>query len=104
MIDAFDRSVGWIVEKPWVTALMLLAITTLAVVGYVNPEIITDRFPRAAAEDAGGETTSRKSTQEPPAVDPVNLARSDAILIIESDKLFSPQGAAALRMSATRSR
>jgi len=101
VIDAFDRSVGWIVEKPWVTALMLLAITTLAVVGYVNPEIITDRFPRAAAEDAGGETTSRKSTQEPPAVDPVNLARSDAILIIESDKLFSPQGAAALRAIVT---
>ena len=101
MIDAFDRSVGWIVEKPWVTALMLLAITTLAVVGYVNPEIITDRFPRAAAEDAAGETTSRKSTQEPPAVDPVNLARSDAILIIESDKLFSPQGAAALRAIVT---
>ena len=101
MIEAFDRSVGWIVEKPWITAVMLLAITTLAIVGYVNPEIITDRFPRAAAEDAAGETTSRKSTQEPPAVDPVNLARSDAILIIESDNLFSPQGAAALRSIVT---
>ena len=101
MIEAFDRSVGWIVEKPWITAVMLLAITTLAIVGYVNPEIITDRFPRAAAEDAAGETTSRKSTQEPPAVDPVNLARSDAILIIESDNLFSPQGAAALRAIVT---
>ena len=97
MIEAFDRSVGWIVEKPWVTVLMLLAITTLAVVGYVNPEIITDRFPRTAEEEVERETPSRNSSEEPPAVDPVNLAGSDAILIIESDDLFSPQGAAALR-------
>ena len=96
MLDAFDRAIGWVVEKPWATTFLLLAITSIACLGYVNPQLVTDLF-RESADDSQSTTVAAEVFEAPPDVDPVNLADAHAIVVVQSDDFFTPEGAAALR-------
>ena len=55
MLDAFDRAVGWVVEKPLATTLLLLTITGVATLGYLDPQLVTELF---RADPASIDTTT----------------------------------------------
>ena len=93
----FDRLTSWIVDLPWVTTLLLMLITAVAVVGYYDPSLVTHWF-------ATGETEQVKDLNDPTkpnAADgeALNLF-GDAILAIESDSFFTGEGTKALRKIA----
>lgn len=99
---AFDRGTAWIVELPWLTVLLVSAITGLALLGYRDPDFFRSRF-QLTSERKPAERPDREEQDEvPPDVDPVSLAAADAILVVESDSVFTPMGAAALRSVVER--
>lgn len=96
MRHLFDRWTVWIVDRPWVSTLILVLITGFAVLGYRDPDI----FRRWRAEWRGDNqesSTFADNSAEVPNVDPFNLTRADAVLVVESERFFTPQGAEALR-------
>lgn len=96
----FDRLTGWIVDLPWMTTLLLSAITALAIVGHYNPRLVIDLF-RTKQEAVKKESTEKNEKPvASPNVETISLL-GDAILAIESDSLFTSQGTKALRKIVT---
>ncbi len=96
MSASFDRWVGWVVDRPVWAVLLLVSLTAVATLGYVDAHLVTDLFK----VEAPGEESAEESAQvaEPlPDVEPVNLTDSHAVLLIESDDFFTAPGAQALR-------
>ena len=94
MTRRFDRIFGSTVDHPWWVALFLVALSGLAVLGYVAPEKVRGLFQRAAEPSV---ETSPRTESSAPDVDPVSLTDADVVLVIESDDIFTPAGAQALR-------
>jgi len=95
----FDRISAWTVDHPWVVLAGVLAVSALALLGYIAPERLTDLF-QTPPESADVATAAPAAPRDaPPDVDPVSLSDSDAVLVVysESDKLFTADGVAALR-------
>lgn len=97
----FGRSTAWIVDRPIWAYLVLLVLSSLALVGYVAPERVRDLFERKPAKvdandamNAAPDSTPKKPR---PNVEALEMTRSDAILVIESKDIFTPRGAKALR-------
>ena len=104
----FGRSTAWIVDRPVWAYLILILISTIATIGYIDPERVRSLFlprpaPALAETPAPAEKTTPSSAgvqQVPkprPQVEALDLTRSDAILVIESDDIFTTAGAQALR-------
>jgi uncharacterized protein len=97
MRHLFDQATVWIVDRPWIATCVLVVITGFAILGYRDPDI----FRRWRAEWRGdGEQTTASVANESvdvPNVDPFNLTRADAVLVVESGRFFTPDGAEALR-------
>jgi predicted RND superfamily exporter protein len=99
----FGRSTAWIVDRPVWAYLILIAISSIAMVGYLAPERVRKLFQPppvqdAAAPDTPAASVTPEAPRKPrPNVEALDLTRSDAILVIESEDLFTPAGAKALR-------
>ncbi|MDB5335067.1 MAG: hypothetical protein JWN70_686 [Planctomycetaceae bacterium] len=100
----FGRSTAWIVDRPAWAYLFLFLMSSIASVGYIAPEHVRNFFqpppvPEVApAEVAATPATSPKPDAKPrPDVEALDLTRSNAVLVIESDDIFTPTGARALR-------
>ncbi|HET6422206.1 MAG TPA: MMPL family transporter [Planctomycetaceae bacterium] len=93
---SFGRSTAWIVDRPGWACLVLIAISAVAALGYIAPERVRNLFanPVIAAETPAAPAPAPKPR---PDVEALDLTRSDAILVIESDSVFTPTGAEALR-------
>ena len=96
----FGRSTAWIVNRPVWSYAILTLMTAISTLGYVAPQRVRNLFipppaqqPESPAPVAAA--AAPKSTR--PNVESVDLTRSDAILVIESDDVFTPSGAKALR-------
>ena len=96
MSKLFNRTTGWIVQLPWLTLLVILTISGIAVIGYYDPDLVTDLF--TAQEDEASAETAQPA--------PENFQRlpvqgfsfdSDAAIVVESPDIFSPAGAKAMR-------
>ncbi len=96
MRRTFDRTTGWLVDHPWFVTALLLAISGVALLGYTDPQRLTNLL-RVDNEDEQGVAETKEKFETPPDVDPVSLTDSDAVLVVESDDFFTPDGAAALR-------
>ena len=99
----FGRSTAWIVDRPVWAYLILILISVIATMGYIAPERVRSLFlPRpapAAAETPTPSAVGEQPVKKPrPQVEALDLTRSDAILVIESDDIFTPAGAKALRL------
>jgi predicted RND superfamily exporter protein len=98
MRATFDRVMVYSVDRRAVTVALFLAISVVAAVGYWNPELVRSAF-RSAPEET--QTTSNRTAGEvfdtPPDVDPISLSNSDAVLVVQSEEFFTPQGAQAMR-------
>jgi predicted RND superfamily exporter protein len=95
MRQLFDRWTAWIVDVPWLSTSVLAVITAFAVLGYRDPDV----FRRWWVQGQGGEVaTSNEFEQvDVPNVDPFNLTRAEAVIVVESEGFFTPEGAKALR-------
>jgi uncharacterized protein len=95
----FGRSTAWIVDRPLLAYLVLLVMSGIATVGYVAPERVRNFFkPPPTANLQVNVAPATPAPKKPrPDVDSVDLTRSDAVLVIESDSIFTPTGAEALR-------
>lgn len=102
----FGRSTAWIVDRPVWAYLILIAISSVAMVGYLAPERVRNLFqppsvqevvPPATAAAPAASATPTAPPKPRPDVEALDLTRSDAILVIESEDLFTPTGAKALR-------
>ena len=90
----FDRLTSWIVDLPWVTTLLLSAITAVAVVGYYDATLVINLFaPGHTQQDKDLADSSDANAADG---ETLNLV-GDAILAIESDSFFTGQGTQALR-------
>ncbi|REJ72209.1 MAG: RND transporter, partial [Planctomycetota bacterium] len=97
MSRIFDRTFGATVDHRPLTLLLILAVTGLAVLGYVAPHRLTGLFTQEPAESDSQDSTAGNAVQPTPDVDPVSLSDSDVVLVVDSDDFFTPQGASALR-------
>lgn len=90
---------AWIVDRPLWTCLFIAFISGIALLGYFAPEKVRNLFKPAKPEVAESEPAIPAATnnQPRPDVEAFDLTRSDAVLVIESDDVFTPSGAAALR-------
>lgn len=96
----FGRSTAWIVDSPAWACLVLLLMSAIATVGYVAPERVRNLFkppPPPAAPVAAPAAAAAAPRKPRPDVEALELIRSDAVLVIESEDIFTPKGAQALR-------
>ena len=86
-------------DLPILSGLLVIAISTFAIAGYVDPSWLRELFsnPQQVAQSADSEHQTIKA--ELPDVDRFSLG-GDVVLAVQSDQLFTPTGAAALRTVA----
>ena len=99
MSRRFNRWFGWIVDRPLLAWFCVLLISGIAIIGYTAPALVTD-LGDLFSTGASDETTAPRAVEQfeqPPDVESVSLTGGDAILVVESDSIFTPDGAKALR-------
>ena len=94
--SAFDRAMVWTVDHRGTTALTVLIITLLAILGYLRPQSVRELFVAPVKEKATAKTEG-DAMRAIPDVDPVSLSESDAVMVVKSSSFFTPQGARAMR-------
>lgn len=101
MSRQFGRSTAWIVDRPRWACVFLVVMSAIALVGYIAPERVRTLFVAPPAPEPAPQAANVAADSKPrkprPNVDALDLTRSDAILVIESDDIFTPDGAKALR-------
>ncbi len=95
MLDRFSRATQWIVNKPWLTVLLLAAITTIACIGHFSPTTITGLF-QEKAESPNNSLPPALRGETRPAVDSFAFG-GQAIMVVQSDGFFTPAGAVAMQ-------
>lgn len=94
----FGRSTAWIVDRPAWAYLFLVVMSAVATVGYVAPERVRSVFqPPPEPVVAAPAPVATPAPKPRPNVESFDLVRSDAVLVIESEDIFTPMGAQALR-------
>ena len=93
MFNKFGNATGWIVTRPWITALLLIAVTALSCVGHFAPRKFRDMFsPQTDVVASNDEPDYAKR----PEVDSFQFF-SQGILLAQSDDFFTPEGVAAMQ-------
>ncbi len=95
--SAFDRVMVWTVDHRKITAAAMLAITLLAIIGYVRPQMVRAIFVSSSGPLQQDSTNSDDDFKPLPNIDPVSLSESDAVIVVQSSSFFTPQGARAMR-------
>jgi len=93
MSRLFDQSTGWIVDRPFTAWVLLAFLSGLSMVGYYDPCLLTDLFTSAPEEPAAQRPGPRGIAISLPNVDRISLSNSDAIIVVQSDQFFTPDGA-----------
>ena len=96
MRATFDRTATALVRRPWTLVAIITSLTLVALVGYVDPFIIS----RWWLDDDNESAVQLPRSERPidvPDVNPADLTSADAVLVVEGDQFFSPRGAEALR-------
>lgn len=108
MSRLFLHGITGIARRPRLALLIILVTSAIALLGYIDPgyvrraltgqdEARRDQSPGAVAAQAATDTTPESQAfQRVPRME----MGGDAILIVESDQLFTPRGAEALRSVA----
>lgn len=85
------------IERKPAVWLLLFLLSSLAIVGHVNPRLITRLWTTTTEELDEEESDSERSGTTLPNVSPISLSNSDAVIVIESENFFTPQAAEAVR-------
>ena len=92
MTDFFNRCTLWVVDQPILTLALLFVISGAAIGGYQAPRLLNQIFGEEVFE-----AENDAAEADVPDVEAISLVNADAILLVESDELFSPDGARAIR-------
>ena len=100
----FGRSTSWIVDRPVWAYLFLFLMSAVATVGYLDPDRVRNIFqpppkpePAPVVDSAAPVAPAAPPKKPRPEVEALDLTQSDAVLVIESNDIFTPTGAEALR-------
>ena len=93
MSNKFGNTTRWIVDRPWVTALLLLIVTCFSCVGHFSPDTIWNLF---TAETVVEERIDDLDYESRPDVESFKFV-SNGILVAQSDQLFTRDGVAAMQ-------
>ena len=94
---AFDRAMVWTVDHRRTTALTVVVITLFAIVGYLRPQWVRSLFVSSDLKTVAHSSEPVEEFQPLPDIDPVSLSESDAVMVVQSDAFFTPDGARAMR-------
>lgn len=94
MRNFFDWFAKQIVERRFLVVLLIVCISAVSIIGYVNVDWL--RFEPLKAAEADSRSDSEQFEPEP-SVTPISLSNSDAVLVIEADDFFNAEAVAALR-------
>ena len=107
MTGKFSRATSWIVNRRWLTVLILLIISGTSIGGYLAPDDLVQWFkslvervedePDENSDLQGWDARSEDDYVPPPNVSPFKLNGFDAMMVVETDSLFTPKGVAAIR-------
>ena len=93
MSNRFGNATRWIVDKPWLTGVLLVAITSISCLGHFWPQSILGLF-----ESTPTPNTEQTETVFDDRPDVESFAfYADGILVAQSDDFFTPQGVAAMK-------
>lgn len=96
VLGGFDRFAGTVVDRPKAVLFGMLLITVYATIGYVDPAFFS-RMATSTEVDDDEVAASQEEFEAPPDVDPINLGDAHAVVLVESDSFFSPNGSSAIR-------
>jgi len=97
MSQSFNKLAAWSVDQRWGVLLVMGVITTIALIGYRDPQLLLGLFERDEVEVVQDRRDRSNEVEQPPNVDPFSLSRADAVLVVDSENFFTPRGAEALR-------
>jgi predicted RND superfamily exporter protein len=101
--NRINRVLGGVVDHPWLTLVLVIGITGLALVGYIDPDLLLRHLPSGTSEQTAATETSEVPASRPaPDVEPLRLSDVDTILVIDSDQFFTVDGVAAVRQIVQR--
>ena len=111
MSKRFSQATAWIVQRRWLSALAIAIISAISVGGYVAPDSVVEWFKTLVErrveknEDRFQQLQNvlkEGDYQPPPSVETIPISGYDAIMVVESDAFFTPQGAEAIRSVVRR--
>ncbi|MFM7116238.1 MAG: RND transporter, partial [Planctomycetota bacterium] len=99
MTRLFSFCTAWIARRPRIAALLILLISAAALVGYFDPKLFVRLAKGDTSETAATSSSNSSNRQEARGSSRrVSSQRmgGDAVLVVESPSLFTPEGVAAL--------
>jgi len=101
----FSRATAWIVQRRWITGLLIVIISATAMGGYVAPDSVTAWFSSLVEREAVVEEDpndfdkiqAEEGFKPPPSVGAIQTSGFDVIMLVESESFFTPRGAEAIR-------
>jgi len=91
--NRFGNATRWIVDQPWITGLLLIAITSISCLGHFNPNLVRNFF-KSNSEVSSADSSA--DFEERPNVESFQFF-SHGILVAQSDDFFTPDGIAAMK-------
>ncbi|TWU16210.1 efflux RND transporter permease subunit [Allorhodopirellula heiligendammensis] len=115
--DSISKPVGlvtrmfyWWADRPLAQAFVLVSMSTIAMIGYLQPSLILDWVASAdsAVEDPSPQTKHRRGLPGPTGlkgaaakVEPFQVAGGECVLVARSDDFFTAAGLTAMRSVAS---
>lgn len=96
----FDYCTTWIANRPGLAFVLIVVLSILATIGLVRPQLLSQYWKTAAGDAQPPQSSvANPANERPPSYRRVSTMRmgGDAILVVESDQLFSQRGVDALR-------
>ncbi len=100
MSDLTSRLAVFSIRHKLVVVLLLVAISGLSIMGYVDPNFWKSVDQVVVDEEDSGQASATEAGGARPTVNPISFSGSDAVLVVQSDNLFSVQAVEALRKVA----
>ena len=92
-----------IVDHPWPVLVCMILLTVVSILGYYDPSILLpETQPEQAPVDSMVGVRSRVPDEPIPNVQPIQLAGWDAVILVQSDDLFSTSATRALRHTVSQ--
>ncbi len=110
MSKKFSQSTSWIIERRWLAASIIVIFSVIAFGGYKAPDSVIEWF-KALVERPDEEVDEfrheadvwqEEDFQPPPDVNAIQLGGYSAIMVVESNSFFTPDGVHALRSIVDR--
>ncbi len=103
MSTRFSLATSWIVDRRWLSLLLVVALSLISIGGYVAPERIksflgipANRSLKTSTESPDVDTEDSES-EKPPEVETIPTSGFDVVIVVESEQFFTSQGADAIR-------